>query len=158
LDANGASGQHQPLTAAQDQLLTPVREQEREARPQAGQETVTGLFARQAGRTPDAVALSGPDTTLTYRELDARSTLLARTLTTRTAGAETVVAVALPRSTDLAVALLAVAKAGAAWLPLDPAAAAGSLTAPATRSSARALLTDPATAATLPADTDIPVI
>ncbi|MET7943988.1 AMP-binding protein [Streptomyces sp. NPDC005302] len=158
LDVSGVSGQHQPLTAAQDQLLTPVREQDREARPQAGQETVTGLFARQAARTPDAVALSGPDTTLTYRELDARSTLLARTLTTRTAGAETVVAVALPRSTDLAVALLAVAKAGAAWLPLDPAAAAGSLTAQATRSLARALLTDPATAATLPADTDIPVI
>ncbi|MFJ8996351.1 AMP-binding protein [Streptomyces sp. NPDC102279] len=150
LDVSGATGQ--------DQFLTAVQEQDREVRSPAGQETVTDLFARQAGRTPDAAALSAADTTLTYRELDARSGLLARTLIARTVAAETVVAVALPRSTDLAVALLAVAKTGAAWLPLDPALPAGDLTTQAARSFARVLLTDPATAAILPAVADLSVI
>ncbi|MFD6751557.1 AMP-binding protein, partial [Streptomyces anthocyanicus] len=124
----------------------------------AAQETVTHLFARQAERTPDAAALTDGDTTLTYRELDARSSLLATALRARTVAAETVVAVALPRSADLAVALLAVAKTGAAWLPLDPALAAGDLTTQAARSFARVLLTDPATAAILPAVADLSVI
>lgn len=129
-----------------------------EPHPAPAQETVTHLFARQAERTPDATAVTAGDTALTYRELDTRSTLLAATLRTRTVAAETVVAVALPRSADLAVALLAVAKTGAAWLPLDPALAAGDLTTQAARSSARILLTDPATAAILPAVADLSVI
>ncbi|MEU8748259.1 AMP-binding protein [Streptomyces parvulus] len=83
--------------------------------------TVPEHFARQAERTPDAVALTAGDTAVSYRELDERSARLAAALRLRDVGPETVVAVALPRSVDLAVALLAVARAGGAVLPLDPA-------------------------------------
>ncbi|MGW2677735.1 non-ribosomal peptide synthetase [Streptomyces sp. NPDC001436] len=98
--------------------------------PQA-EETIPELFARQAQRDPDATALVCGDLALTYRELDARSTRLAGALRRRDVGPETVVAVALPRSPELAVALLAVVKAGGAYLPLDPATPAERITAPA---------------------------
>ncbi len=82
-------------------------------------ETPTGLFAAQVARTPDALALVFGSERLTYAELDTRATALARALLARGAGPERVVAVALPRSVDLVVALLAVLKTGAAYLPLD---------------------------------------
>ncbi|HEU5331180.1 MAG TPA: amino acid adenylation domain-containing protein [Actinocrinis sp.] len=79
------------------------------------------LFAEQARRTPDAVAVRGPADELTYRRLDERADRLARRLRAHGAGPETLVGVCLRRSPDLVVALLAVLKAGAAYLPLDPA-------------------------------------
>ncbi|QFZ21617.1 non-ribosomal peptide synthetase [Saccharothrix syringae] len=82
--------------------------------------TLPELFAAQVRRTPDAVALVGEDVTLTYAELDARVERLARALRSRGAGPERVVAVLLPRSVDLVVALHAVQRAGAAYLPVDP--------------------------------------
>ncbi|MEV4050454.1 amino acid adenylation domain-containing protein [Amycolatopsis sp. NPDC049688] len=82
-------------------------------------ETAAGLFAAQVARTPDALALLFGSERITYAELDARATVLARALLARGAGPERVVAVALPRSVDLVVALLAVLKTGAAYLPLD---------------------------------------
>nr|PPQ60235.1 hypothetical protein C5F59_28825 [Streptomyces sp. QL37] len=81
--------------------------------------TVPELFARQAAATPDAVAVISGDTTLTYRELDARANQVAHWLIERGARAESLVAVALPRSPELIVALLAVLKTGAAYLPVD---------------------------------------
>ncbi|MFD7931841.1 amino acid adenylation domain-containing protein, partial [Streptomyces sp. NPDC059742] len=78
------------------------------------------LFEAQAARTPEAVAVVDGDRQLTYRELDARANRLAHLLTARGAGPERTVALALPRSADLVVALLAVVKTGAAYLPLDP--------------------------------------
>ncbi|MEU0537733.1 amino acid adenylation domain-containing protein, partial [Amycolatopsis tolypomycina] len=82
-------------------------------------ETTAELFAAQVARTPDALALAFGAERLTYAELDARAAALARALLARGAGPERVVAVALPRSVDLVVALLAVLKTGAAYLPLD---------------------------------------
>ncbi|MET9972738.1 AMP-binding protein, partial [Streptomyces sp. NPDC006356] len=81
--------------------------------------TVAELFARRAAATPDAVAVISGDTSLTYRELDARANQVAHWLIERGAGVESLVAVALPRSPELIVALLAVLKAGAAYLPVD---------------------------------------
>ncbi|GAA2991223.1 hypothetical protein JCM13580A_64900 [Streptomyces drozdowiczii] len=82
--------------------------------------TVPALFEEWARRTPGAPAVRDAHTTLTYGELDARAAALARHLTERGVGPEDRVAVALPRTHELVVALLAVLKAGAAYLPLDP--------------------------------------
>ncbi|XTP10868.1 amino acid adenylation domain-containing protein [Streptomyces albus subsp. chlorinus] len=82
--------------------------------------TLIGPIEARAIRTPAATALVDGSTVLSYAQLDARANRLARHL--RTLGAEpgTVVAVCVPRSADLVVSLLAVLKAGAAYLPLDP--------------------------------------
>ncbi|WP_282794115.1 non-ribosomal peptide synthetase [Streptomyces sp. CC224B] len=109
-----------------------------------------GLFARQVERTPDAQALVSGDEVLTYRELDARARRLAGVLRCQGVGAEVVVAVALPRSVDLVVALLAVLKAGGAYLPLDPGYPADRVRSMVCDAKARLVLTDAATAGTLP--------
>ncbi|MEZ3183055.1 amino acid adenylation domain-containing protein, partial [Streptomyces pimonensis] len=82
--------------------------------------TLPGLFAAQAARTPDAPAVVHGTQRLTYRELAARASALADRLRRAGAGPETRVAVAVPRSADLVVALLAVLEAGAAYVPVDP--------------------------------------
>ncbi|MGW0391783.1 amino acid adenylation domain-containing protein [Streptomyces sp. NPDC003042] len=82
-------------------------------------ETVADLLAAQVARTPDAVALVFGDTALTYAELDARINRVARLLLARGAGPERTVALALPRSIEMVVALFAVLRTGAAYLPLD---------------------------------------
>ncbi|MFF5289524.1 non-ribosomal peptide synthetase [Paractinoplanes globisporus] len=82
--------------------------------------TLPALVSAQVEATPDALALVGPaGERLTYRELDARIDRLARVLAAAGAGPETVVALALPRSVELVVAIHAVVRAGAAYLPLD---------------------------------------
>ncbi|MEU8268914.1 amino acid adenylation domain-containing protein, partial [Sphaerisporangium sp. NPDC049002] len=81
--------------------------------------TLPELFRAQVARTPDALALVCGDERLTYAELDARVERAARALAAMGAGPERTVAVALPRSSELVVALLAVHRAGAAYLPLD---------------------------------------
>ncbi|MEU8626066.1 amino acid adenylation domain-containing protein [Streptomyces sp. NPDC048669] len=81
--------------------------------------TLASLFAARAARNPDAPAVVFEDTTLTYAELDRRAEALARRLRSRGAGPERYVAVAVPRSAELMVALLGVLKTGAAYLPVD---------------------------------------
>ncbi|MFB7455143.1 non-ribosomal peptide synthase/polyketide synthase [Streptomyces sp. NPDC056188] len=82
--------------------------------------TITALYEEQARATPDAVAVVSGETSLTYRELNARANRLAHLLIARGAGPEQLVALALPRSAELVVAVLAVLKAGAAYVPVDP--------------------------------------
>jgi len=78
------------------------------------------LFYEQATRTPDEVALIHGDERLTYRELDQAANRLAHFLRRHGIGTESVVAVATGRSTRMAIAVLAILKSGAAYLPLDP--------------------------------------
>ncbi|MEU7644641.1 non-ribosomal peptide synthetase [Streptomyces huasconensis] len=106
-------------------LLDPAEGRELVARfggrvAEAPYDTLPEAFRRQAERTPDAPAVRHADTCLSYRELDARSSRLARLLIAAGAGPERFVALCLPRTTDLVVALLAVLKSGAGYLPVDP--------------------------------------
>ncbi|MCW6010550.1 amino acid adenylation domain-containing protein, partial [Micromonospora sp. CPCC 205371] len=78
------------------------------------------LFVAQASRTPDAVAVTCGDQALTYAELDIAANRLAHRLVADGAGPEQIVALAMPRSAELVVAIAGVLKAGAAYLPVDP--------------------------------------
>ena len=79
------------------------------------------LFAAQVARTPGAVALTFEGRSLSYRELDEAANRLAHLLAGQGAGPGTCVALLLNRSVEAVVAILAVLKAGAAYLPIDPA-------------------------------------
>lgn len=79
------------------------------------------MFEAQAQHTPTAIALEFGDEHLTYAELDARSNQLAHHLRSLGVGAESLVGLCLERSPEMVVCLLGVLKAGAGYLPLDPA-------------------------------------
>ncbi|MEU5843665.1 non-ribosomal peptide synthase/polyketide synthase [Rhodococcus sp. NPDC047139] len=81
--------------------------------------TLLDLYTRGAALDPAAVAVTATDGTLSYTELTDRVHRLARLLVEHGAGPDRLVAVALPRSTDLIVALLAVLHSGAGYLPID---------------------------------------
>ncbi|MEV0537923.1 amino acid adenylation domain-containing protein, partial [Kitasatospora sp. NPDC050463] len=85
------------------------------------EECVHELFAAQAARTPDAVALTSGELNLTYAELDERANRIAHHLISLGAGPERIVGLSLERGPDLIPALLGILKSGAAYLPLDPA-------------------------------------
>ncbi|WP_067488571.1 non-ribosomal peptide synthetase [Actinomadura hibisca] len=82
--------------------------------------TIPALFEAQAAARPDAPAVTFEGRTLTYAEVNEEANRLARYLAAREIGPEQFVALALPRSAELVVAVLAVLKAGAAYVPIDP--------------------------------------
>ncbi|WP_344301734.1 condensation domain-containing protein, partial [Streptomyces murinus] len=82
--------------------------------------TLPVLFEEQVARTPDAVAVVFEGVELSYREVNERANRLARLLVGEGAGPERFVAVAMPRSAELVIVLLAVLKSGAAYVPIDP--------------------------------------
>jgi amino acid adenylation domain-containing protein len=84
------------------------------------QSTLSELFEQQAADAGDAVALVSDDHTLTYREVNDQANRLARLLLEEGVGPEQVVAVLLPRTPEAIVAILAIWKAGAAYVPVDP--------------------------------------
>ncbi|HEY2062631.1 MAG TPA: amino acid adenylation domain-containing protein [Amycolatopsis sp.] len=116
-------------------------------------DTVAGLFEKQVRRTPDAVAVVG-GAQWTYRELNERANRLARALVELDAGPESLVALALPRSAEMLLAILAVHKAGAAYLPLDPDYPAERLAAMLVDAQPALLLTVPELRPALPEITD----
>ncbi|MCE1116999.1 MULTISPECIES: non-ribosomal peptide synthetase [Pseudomonas] len=83
-------------------------------------QTLHGLFAAQAERTPDALALTFAGQHLSYAELDQQANRLARALRERGVGPQVRVGLALERSLEMVVGLLAILKAGGAYVPLDP--------------------------------------
>ncbi|MFB6622945.1 amino acid adenylation domain-containing protein [Streptomyces sp. NPDC056374] len=117
--------------------------------------TLTSLFADRAARTPHAPAVVFDDTTLSYAELDRRAEALARRLRERGAGPEQYVAVAVPRSAELMVALLGVLKAGAAYLPVDLDYPADRVAFMLADSGARLVVTAEESAGRLPAVPDL---
>ncbi|MEE8596102.1 MAG: amino acid adenylation domain-containing protein, partial [Gemmatimonadota bacterium] len=90
----------------------------RSAYPRAG---VHELFAAQAARCPEAVAVVSGDTSLSYRALEERANRLGHHLQALGVGPEVVVGLCVERTADLVVGLLGILKAGGAYLPLDPA-------------------------------------
>ena len=78
------------------------------------------LFAAQAAKTPDAVAVVFEEQRLSYRELDGRANQLAHHLRGLGVGPETVVGLCAERSLEMVVGLIGILKAGGAYLPLDP--------------------------------------
>jgi natural product biosynthesis luciferase-like monooxygenase protein len=111
-------------------------------------------IAAQARRSPDQEAVSCNGSSLSYRELDQRATALAAKLAQRGAGPGAVVGVCLGRSPDLVVAVLAILKTGAAYLPLDPEYPAERIAFMIEDSATPLVVTDADTAAVLriPAD------
>ncbi len=89
------------------------------AEPRAG-EVYTEPFRRQVARSPEAVAVVFRDQALTYRELDRRTNGLARRLVACGVGPDEVVVLLARRGIDFLTAVVAIFKAGGAYLPLDP--------------------------------------
>ncbi|GAA3375590.1 non-ribosomal peptide synthetase [Streptomyces sannanensis] len=118
--------------------------------------TLTELLEQAAAQHPDAEAVGHGDVRLGYRDLHARANRLARALIARGAGPERMVAVSLPQRPDLVVALLAVLKAGAGYLPLDPNHPAERIAGMFEETSPVCVVTTGELAARLPADgTDV---
>ncbi len=108
-----------------------------------GAERIHQRIARQARLTPEAIAVSAAGQQLTYLELNERANRLAHRLIASGAGPERLVGVALDRGPLVPVALLAVLKAGAAYVPLDPAFPAQRLEHMLKDSGLRLLLAEP---------------
>jgi aspartate racemase len=83
--------------------------------------TIHGLFEQAAARNPTSIALLSAGESVSYGELDRGGNRFARYLAGRGVGPESVVALAAPRSIELIASMIGVLKAGAAYLPLDPA-------------------------------------
>lgn len=133
-------------------ILLPGERQQPLAERSAGsrsipQSTLPSLFEAQVTRSPNAVAVVLDSESLTYRELNARANQLAHRLIRMGIGPEDRVAVLLPRSLQMVTTLLAILKAGAAYLPLDPEYPAERLRFMLSDAGPKALITLAATAA-----------
>lgn len=110
--------------------------------PDGGPATLTRALAEAAARTPGAPALVFEDRTVTYVDLDRRANAMARRLRSLGVEADDRVAVCLEQSAELAVALVAVLKAGGGYLPLDPEQPPARLAHLVADAGAKVLITD----------------
>ena len=92
----------------------------RPSRPAVSPPPVHQLFAAQAARTPEVVAVEMGESRVSYRQLDERSDRLAHRLVALGVGPETRVGICADRSIEMVVGVLAILKAGGAFVPLDP--------------------------------------
>ena len=120
--------------------------------------TVPELFEQRAAACPDAVAVISGGVHVSYGELDVRANRLARLLVSRGAGPERVVAVVMDRSAGLVVALVAVLKTGAAYLPVDPGQPAGRVAFMLADARPSVIVTDTASAQVVPEPVTVPVV
>ncbi|HEX6911205.1 MAG TPA: amino acid adenylation domain-containing protein, partial [Longimicrobium sp.] len=111
---------------------------------------VHDLFADTVARTPDAPAVAWAEGSLTYAELDARANRLARHLRGRGVGPDARVGICLERGPEMMAAVLAVLKAGAAYVPVDPAYPAERIAYMLADSAAPVLITQSSVAEGLP--------
>ena len=116
-DADRAIGQVELLGAEERKQILEDWNATGQKVPEA---TLPELFEKQVEETPDAVAVVYEQSSLTYAELNRRANQLAHLLIQRGIGPESIVAIALERSLEMAISLLAVVKSGAGYLPLDP--------------------------------------
>ncbi|MBA2675316.1 non-ribosomal peptide synthetase, partial [Ramlibacter sp.] len=118
-DAPGTPVEDLPLLAPAErqQLLVEWNDT---AAPYRHDTAIHQLFEEQAARMPDATALVDAQVSLSYGELNARANQLARRLRAMGVGPERLVGICMQRGHELVVGLLAVLKAGGAYLPLDP--------------------------------------
>ncbi|MGB7433976.1 MAG: amino acid adenylation domain-containing protein, partial [Candidatus Acidiferrum sp.] len=119
------------------------------------QVSLVELFEMQVAKSPDATAVVFGEHALAYRELNQRANQLAHELVKRGVGPEKVVGIFLDRSLDMVIALLAVLKSGAAYLPLDPHLPSARLAWMIEDSALRVLISQKAFASVVPAGADI---
>ncbi|MEU3603835.1 amino acid adenylation domain-containing protein, partial [Streptomyces sp. NPDC006798] len=136
------------LTPAERDRLVPERWRDRTPRPD--HRLLPELFEARAAATPDAIAVTCGSRSLGYAELNERANRLAHHLIGRGVGPEDVVALVLPRSAETIVSVLAVLKAGAAYLPIEPGDPADRIAFVVDDAGARHLLTTAETATDLP--------
>nr|WP_020552118.1 non-ribosomal peptide synthetase [Embleya scabrispora]MYS81904.1 non-ribosomal peptide synthetase [Streptomyces sp. SID5474] len=148
-----AADPHTPLTdldvldaAERDLVLRRFNDTAREL----PERTVTQLVEEQAARRPEATAVVCADRSLTYGELNEWANRLARHLTGQGIGPDDTVAVVLPRTPELVVALLAVIKTGAAYVPIDPGYPSTRLAHILATAEPRLIITDATAAGVLP--------
>ncbi len=139
------------LTAAEREELRREWSAQSIPAPPAPASVLHELVARQAERSPDAVALVAGEERLTYAELMARSRALARRLRRTAVGPETRVVLCVERSADLVVGALGILRAGGVYLPVDPDYSAAQLAFMLKDAGVVALVTQRRVAARLPA-------
>ncbi|HEY0783032.1 MAG TPA: amino acid adenylation domain-containing protein, partial [Thermoanaerobaculia bacterium] len=147
--AEGRIGELPLLSAGEEAELRTWGER-RDELPAAG--FLPHLLADQVARTPEAVALRDDAESLTYRELDARACRLAGWLLRQGIEPEARIGLALGRTAEMVIAVVAVLKAGAAYLPLDPAHPRERLAMIVEDARPSLILTEEALAADLPGE------
>jgi amino acid adenylation domain-containing protein/thioester reductase-like protein len=105
--------------------------------------TLSMLFEEQAIKSPDSIAVVFENENLTYHELNERANQLAHRLRTIGVGSDTIVSIMLRRSLEIIISILAVFKAGGAYLPIDPELPQDRIQYMLDDSSSVALITDP---------------